>query len=57
MSGMIERSNVDITEELVGLDRGAAELPGQFQGAGYREPDLADDLQYPLVIEGWGREA
>ena len=31
-------------------DRGAAQLPGECQGARYRQPDLRDDLQHPLVI-------
>ena len=33
-------------------DRGAAQFPGERQGARYCEPDLADHLQHPQLIKG-----
>jgi flagellar hook protein FlgE len=36
MSGALERSNVDIAEELVGPDHRAAQFPGQRQGDRHR---------------------
>ncbi len=54
MSGQIEGSNVDITEETGQPDRRAAQLPGELEGARYREPGLADHHPDPRLNESVG---
>ena len=49
MSGTIEGSNVDITEELVNLIAAQRNFQANSKALRYRQPDLRNHLQHPQL--------